>query len=502
MSEFQLPESLITAIQKNSLIPIVGAGVSMSIKDVKGNKVFPSWTQLLENAAEKLEKEQDINNSGLVRIFLNKGDFQNAAQYAYEGLKGKNWYEFIGDVFDINVDDINEHSAKLPRAIWGISNNLITLNYDKVLEWFHPQDSRAVKSININSSAEIAEFGNVISKPTVWHFHGSIEDRENLILTPDGYKHLYATGERTESQYEANLSKFKNISTSKNLIFIGCSLSDAELLAEIHKQHEIFAENTGPHFALVKEADISSVEAALKDTKIKLVTFKEYGKDLENLVSQIASFSQVNNVTELGSNKILEEHNEKEIDTKKTRIAVLIANPIDKPQNHNNLIKQIKKIKCECIELPLNIDALNNLDDYDYLIILSKTTQGKLIVENEFFASMRFSLKQLEAEINGDHLKGVFIFTDKLLDNTDLDELALPIAIYEVNEENPVNGIDHKLFRKLDLNSISKRLIFNEKNFELKVISETKKFVPNLAKLPQEIDQNNWGQSKIKFTTY
>lgn len=490
MSNPNLPESLIKSVQKNSLIPIIGAGVSMSIKDHNGNRVFPSWHELLEKAVEKLSRESVDAQAKLVPLFLEMKDYQQAAKYAHEGLQGSNWFEFLDEVFNVPINEIDESSTNLPKAIWGINNSVITLNFDRVMEWFYPGETRTVKSININSSAEISEFGKDSSKPQVWHLHGSLDDKDSLILTPDGYNKLYAVGDNSESQYKANLAKFQSISASKNFIFIGCSLSDAELLAEIQNQHKIFAQNTGPHFALVKDSDKGHVEELLKGTGIRLVTFKDYGESLENLINEIASHSALKSLNDSNSKTVELQKVDEEGTPKKTKIAVLIADPIDHPQNHTKLLKQIKKIRCTCEEFHLNIDNLNSLDDFDYLIILTKTIQDKLVIENEFIGSNRLSLSQLEQEIYSEKLSGVFIFTDKLLENVESDNFSLPIAIYETNDDSPLNGIDHKLFKKADINSIPKRKIINEVRFNLAAISDKKHFISNVVKLPLDIDQN------------
>ena len=43
MSQFH--KTLISALKDGTLLPLVGAGVSMSIKDTEGKRVFPSWPE-------------------------------------------------------------------------------------------------------------------------------------------------------------------------------------------------------------------------------------------------------------------------------------------------------------------------------------------------------------------------------------------------------------------------------------------------------------------------
>jgi hypothetical protein len=52
----ELPKALIEAAQAGTLLPIVGAGVSMSIKNTAGESVFPSWQALLALAAPYVQQ--------------------------------------------------------------------------------------------------------------------------------------------------------------------------------------------------------------------------------------------------------------------------------------------------------------------------------------------------------------------------------------------------------------------------------------------------------------
>lgn len=54
-----LPQSLIDAIKNNTLIPFVGAGISMGIKDNQDNPIFKSWTNSLLDAVQILKNEKE-----------------------------------------------------------------------------------------------------------------------------------------------------------------------------------------------------------------------------------------------------------------------------------------------------------------------------------------------------------------------------------------------------------------------------------------------------------
>jgi len=275
-----IPQGLHDAIKLKRLIPIVGAGVSRSIKNIQGAQVFPSWNELLELAANELKRQAENNKAQLVESFLKEPDYQQAAKYAYEGLKGSNWTTFFKSQFDPELDSLNPSSASLPKAIWRLSNQIITLNYDKTLQWAHKQPAQ-VSIIHNHSLAELADFQKSNrKKPVIWHLHGHIDNCAELILTPHGYQKLYATGTDTEAHYKTALETLRTISRNKSLLFIGCSLDDAELLSEIHKEQTLFAENTGPHYALVHKNEEAKIKTKLNGTNIKLIPFEGFGEPL------------------------------------------------------------------------------------------------------------------------------------------------------------------------------------------------------------------------------
>ncbi|MCI5211003.1 MAG: CHAT domain-containing protein, partial [Candidatus Electrothrix sp. ATG2] len=151
-----LPKRLITARQENKLIPIVGAGVSMSLKDADGERLFPSWNQLLEHAADALKKEDKEDLSEGIRIMLKLKKLQDAANLANEGLTGRLWTDFFAKYIEAPLDKVSEDTLALPKAIWAISQRIITLNYDKVLRATCPSFAR-LKELDNKNSAGLAD---------------------------------------------------------------------------------------------------------------------------------------------------------------------------------------------------------------------------------------------------------------------------------------------------------------------------------------------------------
>jgi len=485
-----IPQSLQEAIKSKRLIPIVGAGVSKSIKNKKGDPVFPSWTELLRLAATELGNQTEKSDAQLVEIFLDKQDYQQAARYAYEGLKGPNWNTFFKSQFDPALDSLNPSSASLPQAIWRLSNQIITLNYDKTLQWAYKQPAQ-VSIIHNHSLAELADFQKFNhDKPLVWHLHGHIDNCAELILTPKGYQKLYATAAGTESDYKAALKTFRSVSTTQSLLFIGCSLDDAELLSEIHQEQILFAENTGQHYALVHKDEEALIKAKLKGTNIKLIPFEDFGDPLVKLIEELANHSPQQ------STPIIEAQSPPQPTINHKRIVLLSANPLDQTQDdleksrYADLLKEFKKIPGSVDHFCLSVENLNNLHDYDYVLILSKVIKNKLLIENEYLCSQNMSFTELEEQIGNESVSGIFIFVDQLPNETSTSALRLPTLILPKLEKNVLAGLIFQLFKKNNLNCFKSSQVLNPEMFSLSPLTEKPKdhFHQQKTALPDNID--------------
>lgn len=90
----QIPASLEEKISRQQIVPIVAAGVSMSLKDQKGDKVFPSWPELLNRAADKLKEEKKEDEQTFVTMMVKRNRLHEAAKEAKDGLTGSRWNSF------------------------------------------------------------------------------------------------------------------------------------------------------------------------------------------------------------------------------------------------------------------------------------------------------------------------------------------------------------------------------------------------------------------------
>lgn len=288
-----LPSKLIESLKNGLVIPFVGAGVSMAVKNkIDGNDLFPSWKFLLEQAAKRLEDEGKQDDAFIVKGFVNKNRLLDAAKEAKQAL-GANWFDFLKQQFDHVIDDARPDSLELARRVWKLGSNLvITTNYDKVLRWACPQ-SHDLEHWDIEAPAEQCNLlRNGVSKPTVWHLHGKIDNAAEIILTPDGYQKLYS-GDKSEQKYQAALQTLQHQLTSRTFIFIGFSLADEDFVAQIKSLAEIFKGAAGPHYVLLPESQRASFKPPA--SCIEAVYFQDFG------APQLAQLDELANITNSGN---------------------------------------------------------------------------------------------------------------------------------------------------------------------------------------------------------
>jgi len=451
MIDIQIPDFLKKSLASGEVIPLIGAGVSMSINTVEGEKAFPSWPDLLTNAAEKLEKE----DSQLVKLQVKRGKLQRAAEEAQELLTGRPWGDFLNSQFSINFKELDVRGKALPKAIWRLSNRVVTLNYDKVLEWAHEESANLCVFDNSNST-QLSEFSRASQQEMLWHLHGTIEHPKHMVLTPQSYHRLYE--ENAEKHYKAALIKFRELISNKIILFIGCSLDDAELLAEIVKQNDLFDGNTGPHYALVRKTDEQEIKSKLADSHVQTIAFSDFGQPLIDAVTQLAECKDqqqqvINNEKEPAQQPKLDR--DKEQKKKCNKISLFTASPLDKPLDDTDIIAKLKKYKYSIFQQDFTENNLREADDYSIIFLLAKITNGGLLIEDDNACSDYLTIDELEENLPV-NAKLTVLITDKLLSEQELKTINFPLLVLPVlnkqgKDLNILDKLTHQLFKKQDV---------------------------------------------------
>jgi hypothetical protein len=505
-----IPDTLRDAFAQKKLIPVVGAGVSMSLKDTKGARLFPGWWELLDRAAKRIEQEGDAKLAMVVSAMLGVGDYQQAADYARKGLGGRLWGQFFKEIFSVTRADIDDASLALPQAVWALGQRVVTLNYDRVLRFASPCPDDVIELDNTNKN-ELADFNrDALQHPAVWHLHGRIDNLEKIIFTSESYSKLYL---EQESEYKAALEIFRALCRDMHLLFVGCSLEDAELLVQLARQHQLFATHVGPHFALVREANATEIAAKLVGLPVKLVTFADFGQPLLDTIAAIAytsapaggtpapALAAVPAAAPVTLASVVTPTPTTPVPAPPTprapRIAILRANPIghgEEDADYIDLLAEFKKLKCQVSLHPLNLVTLNALADVDYVFILSRLIKNRLVIEDEFLDSRSLSLPEMEQNLGCTAVQGVCLFLSNLADTRSipaatLAELSLPTLILPRQDKQQVASFCFQLFKKAERKWLeSQPTVANLAAFHLTELKAKPEWQENRTALPTLID--------------
>jgi hypothetical protein len=273
------------------MVPFVGAGVSIAVRRRGGNSAFPSWHRLLTHAAERLHAEDRSDIAASIEAMLDGAsvDYFEVAKEAKSGL-GSIWPRFLTEMFTVSKDDIDDASLALPRAVWALGSPLvITTNYDRVLDWACPRSYDLDRWSIESKSNMVKALKHQLDRPTLWQLHGSIDEPDSIILSPDGYQHLYADDEH-ERRHRAALHTLRSLIASRTVLFIGFSLEDRFVADQIKWAQEVL--NGGPHYVLTREANLAAMRERLAGTDIQPIAFGDHGPPLIAKLNEIARIAR------------------------------------------------------------------------------------------------------------------------------------------------------------------------------------------------------------------
>src|SRR5262245_3151332 len=112
-------------------VPVVGPGISRTLRSKQGDSIFPSWTEFFERAILRLEQEN--KDVGMLRTTLAQDvperkraeQAASAARIARIGLIGNIWSEFLDAQFYPPDARIDAQSMNLIRSIWDYGSNVV-----------------------------------------------------------------------------------------------------------------------------------------------------------------------------------------------------------------------------------------------------------------------------------------------------------------------------------------------------------------------------------------
>lgn len=477
-----IPFALREAFRRNKLVPLLGAGVSISVKDLNSNNIFPSWQELLERGLSELIEQGKNDHAQIAKGQIALSMFQEAADTIYSGLKGSLWHDFLRKVFSCDFNKVDQETLLLPKSIWKLSNRVMSLNYDKVCE--HAYGVKELVSFDSTQPIELSTFArNGFDAASIWHIHGRVDNCSSIILTGASYEKLY--GENDD--FRAALNVMGGVFQTSTVLFIGCSLEDAELLARIDKVHSLFEGDIPSHFALVHASKAAAIRSKLAKLPIEVIEFSDYGWPIIEIIESIYLERQKDPAEALlPQEKILE---------KTLRAAILIADPVDRRIGNFPILAEIGKQKIHKTYFPFTIASLQDLDGFDYIFIVASMSKGRVVIEDEFMGSERISISSLTDNLGQAEVCGVFIFTDQhTFDDermiSDISANPYPLAVYPMIEKAQINSVFFQIFKKKKI-AINPGVILSKGDFEINELNGKSENLHKRTPLPEGLDPHS-----------
>lgn len=284
---FQPPQSLVDAVRQQTLVPFIGAGMSVgAVHGLGSDKQFPDWHGLILRLAKRLELEQKPAAAAMVAAAL--PDTLAAAQLAVDGLGRPAFLEEMKAAFDRSRPPVGANLSAT-NAIWRLQSPfVITTNYDRVLEW--PWDPTQIQRIYNDDPTYLATLDQQ-SYPLrrIWHLHGSIERVDTLILTSDQYKKLYPDGDPKRVDYQNAFNRLQNLLTTRSFLFLGFSLTEPVLRRKLQEVLELTVHTAPIKYLLLKagQADQARQQDFLDRYNVQVVEFADFGEPMTAAIDAI-----------------------------------------------------------------------------------------------------------------------------------------------------------------------------------------------------------------------
>jgi len=290
----EIPYELRKAIEGDNLMIFVGAGLSKPLN-------LPDWNKLVNNVIDKT----DNNKRHVLKEALNSGFFKPLE--ILEKLKDepKAIYDYIYDNFKItDAQNLGVH-----KKLIALSGKIITTNYDNAFEIA----DKDIYSAVANSEFQIANLKD--KSKYVFYLHGSCtNDESKCVVFEDDYDKLY------KEENAANL-KFKDIYSSRTLLFIGFSFTDPYIIKLFNYLNGIFKNNIHHYILTTNPKDYERFEY------LKPISISDY-IEIEPFVDECLKIKHLPKNEMTVPLKI-------QGDKTKPKIAFLYPSPIDSTEHHS-----------------------------------------------------------------------------------------------------------------------------------------------------------------------
>jgi formylglycine-generating enzyme required for sulfatase activity len=235
-----VPEELAARTSEGSTVLFVGAGMS--------RPQLPGWGDLLRQMLEWAGR-QSIPLGGAeesIRELIDQNDFLLAAQELRSRLGENEFCKFMHQVFRDSRLTPDPVHRMLPQSGFA---PILTTNYDKLIELAFPAGTPRHTQLD---AAELAALNRDRGLAIV-KVHGDVDRCDSIVLGQADYRQAMFANE----PFRIFLT---TLFTTRTVLFVGCSLSDPDLLQFLEELKFQLKGYLGAHFALMRTQGMNPVK--------------------------------------------------------------------------------------------------------------------------------------------------------------------------------------------------------------------------------------------------
>ena len=232
----EITEDLYLAAGSKGLVPFIGAGVSK----LAG---YPDWKDFADMT---------------LRFFAEKGKLNYAQYDQISSLSPRVKLSIAVDLekrhnLPIDFEEIlqppspnDKQREKVYRHVLGLfqfSKTFVTTNYDKELDALSPASSMVLDGKNESKGESVLppsciykhneiKVDCLYKENSVIHIHGSVHDRESMVLTTTDYLTRYS-GHKYDGHENPYLTFLQELFNQRTVLFVGYGLEELEILEHI-----------------------------------------------------------------------------------------------------------------------------------------------------------------------------------------------------------------------------------------------------------------------------
>lgn len=299
-----IPESLRDAASLKLLVPFIGAGVSR----IGG---YPDLAHLAEGAMSYFIDQQKFDHAQLDQIaeLPPRLKLSLAADLEKEHKLEIDFMKILTPA-DGKKDAKRDVYEQVHR-LWRFSDLFVTTNYDEELDSLvsstltsdsDATPDRSTITPSVIHAPQTITVDLLDHKQTVVHIHGSVQNRDSMVLTTIDYLERYQGNRHEGGQYIENkfLTFLDQLFRTRNVLFIGYGLEELEILEYVIQkglQKRSLQKGRARHFVLQgffshQLSLARSLEGYFRSFGIQLLPFSRDERDWESLIGVLDRLSE------------------------------------------------------------------------------------------------------------------------------------------------------------------------------------------------------------------